>query len=380
MKCMKCGNEQPDGAFCTKCGAPMNNGYNPQQQPNGNYQQQNMYNNGYQQPNPNMYPPQPEKEKFYQKTWVIVLACIFLPPLGIVLMWISDKPKKQAVRIVISVILGLYTIGALNTGTSNGNKSKDKQTTEATADNTKAKDEKKKGKKYVDNITAVATKPNDYKGDYIKFGGYVFSVNETDDKYALQIFIDEDHNNSVILEVSKSIIANQKISEGDYIKADAKIDGTHKGETIVGVKSSWAYLIADGVEKSTYQDTIGKANTTWEFSDKVIEQHGISVSVTKVEFSDIETRVYVTVVNNSSSTFNLQDYSAKLTQNGSQYETTYNYNADYPEIPSDILPGITANGIIVFDKVEPAQFQLYMEGYSDDWETDFSPFTFDLAQ
>lgn len=393
MKCPRCGNEQTDGAFCTKCGAPMNqnNGYNvPPQQQNNNCQQQNMNNggyyqqqntnyNGYGQPNQNMN-QQPRKEKFYEKTWLIVLACIFLPPVGIALMWISNKPKNLAARIIITVVLGFYTLGALVSGSSSNKSSNTTQKTSTTETEGSKKQSKKNHKKYVDNITAVATKPNDYKGDYIKFGGYVFSVDETDDKYALQIFIDEDHNNSVILEVSKSLIANQKISEGDYIKADAKIDGTHKGETIVGVKSSWAYLIADGIEKSTYQDTIGKANTSWEFSDKVIEQHGISVSVTKVEFSDIETRVYVTVVNNSSSTFNLQDYSAKLTQNGSQYETTYNYNADYPEIPSDILPGITANGIIVFDKVEPAQFQLYMEGYSDDWETDFSPFTFDLAQ
>ena len=50
MKCPRCGNEQTDGAFCTKCGAPMNqnNGYNaPQQQQNNNYQQPNMNNGGY---------------------------------------------------------------------------------------------------------------------------------------------------------------------------------------------------------------------------------------------------------------------------------------------------------------------------------------------
>ena len=123
MKCPRCGNEQTDGAFCTKCGAPMNqnNGYNaPQQQQNNNYQQPNMNNggyyqqqntnyNGYGQPNQNMY-QQPRKEKFYEKTWLIVLACIFLPPAGLALIWITGKPKNYKARCIISVILAIITV------------------------------------------------------------------------------------------------------------------------------------------------------------------------------------------------------------------------------------------------------------------------------
>ena len=123
MKCPRCGNEQTDGAFCTKCGAPMNqnNGYNaPQQQQNNNHQQPNMNNggyyqqqntnyNGYGQPNQNMY-QQPRKEKFYEKTWLIVLACIFLPPAGLALIWITGKPKNYKARCIISVILAIITV------------------------------------------------------------------------------------------------------------------------------------------------------------------------------------------------------------------------------------------------------------------------------
>ena len=120
----------------------MNNG--------GYYQQQNMNYNGYCQPNQNMN-QQPRKEKFYEKTWLIVLACIFLPPVGIVLMWISNKPKNLAARIIITVVLAFYTLVAFVPGSSDdkNNAESNKQTVQEskhneTADSKAKHDEQKK--------------------------------------------------------------------------------------------------------------------------------------------------------------------------------------------------------------------------------------------
>ena len=118
-----------------------------------------------------------------------------------------------------------------------------------------------------------------------------------------------------------------------------EIDGSYDGQTVMGVANTWAYLKAISFEETTYEESFGKANTTWEFSDKIIDQNGMSVSITKVEFASDETRVYITATNNSADSFNLWSSSCKVIQNGTQYEQSFsNYMADYPQISSEILP------------------------------------------
>ena len=213
-----------------------------------------------------------------------------------------------------------------------------------------------------------------------RFYGRVSSIDKDDEKYGYQVYIDLDYNNSVLLEVPKKLVKD-KINEDDYISVDAKIDGSYDGQTVMGVDSSWAYLEANSVEKTSYTESFGKANTTWEFTDKVSEQNGISVSVTKVEFAEEETRVYVTATNNSSDKFSLWSSSAIAIQNDQQYDQTYgNAYEQYEDLSSDILPGASTSGVICFGKLDPAQFKLHMEGSSDNYDIDFAPFELDLAQ
>lgn len=235
-------------------------------------------------------------------------------------------------------------------------------------------------KEYVDDINAVVTNPDSYKGKYIKFCGIVSSVESDEDVYGLQVYVDLDYNNSVLVEVPKSLLPEIPKSD-DFFNIDAKIDGSYNGQTVMGVDSTWARLTAESVEKTTYVDSFGKADTTWDFSDKVIDQNGMKVEVTKVEFAKDETRFYVTATNNSSATMSLWTYSAKVIQNGQQLEQSYgNYYANYPELSSDLLPGASSSGVLVFDAMEPSDMQLYIDGTTDNWEIEFSPFTFDLAQ
>ena len=271
-------------------------------------------------------------------------------------------------KIVTMMLVAMMAVNITACGSSDSGSSKK---SEATAEK----------KEYVDDITAVASNPDSYTGKYIKFTGIVSSVDSNDDIYGCQVYVDMDYNNSVLVEIPKSVMPEAPKSN-DLINFDAKIEKAKDGQTVMGVDSTWAYLVADSAEKTTYLDSFGKADTTWEFTDKVSEQNGISISVTKVEFAKDETRIYVTATNNSSDKMNIWSSSSNVIQNGQQYAQTYNYNSfeEYPELSSDLLPGATSSGILCFDKLDPAALQLYIEGSSDNYEIEFSPFTFDLAQ
>lgn len=271
-------------------------------------------------------------------------------------------------KIVTLMLVAMMAINVTACGGSNSESSKKTETAS-------------KEKEYVDDITAVASNPDSYNGKYIKFTGIVSTVDSNDDIYGCQVYVDIDYNNSVLVEIPKSIMPETPKTD-DLINFDAKIEKAKDGQTVMGVDSTWAYLVADSAEKTTYLESFGKADATWEFTDKVAEQNGFSISVTKVEFAKDETRFYVTATNNSADKMNIWSSSSKVLQNGQQYEQIYTYNSfeEYPELSSELLPGASSSGILCFDKLDPAALQLYVEGSSDNYELEFSPFIFDLAQ
>lgn len=287
---------------------------------------------------------------------------------------VIEKTKEEK-KIMKKKLLTLLVIGTMSLSMTACGSSSDSANNAAT--NTSSEAEQKREE--VD-ISSVTSDPDACKGKYVTFYGIVFQTDESDTQYFYQVYTDTDYNNSVLLYVPKELVSDT-ISNDDFISVVAKVDGAYSGQTVMRVDTTWAKLTAEQIEKSSYVDTFGKAHTTWDFLEPVaVEQQGIHVEVTKVEFADDETRIYVTATNNSSDTVNLWTTSAKVIQDGQQYEQTYgNYLADYPELSSDILPGASSSGILCFDALDANEFQFYLEGASDNWDIDLDPFTFTLS-
>lgn len=365
MRCLKCGEISENTKFCPNCGAPM-----PETRytsPEGN--QPEWQNNG---------GDQPEGKKKNSKLSIAALiftVTILLFPIGIILAIIdlcrNDKKSKHNLSIA-ALIIGLIFLlfGFFN-------KSSNKGTSDNGSSTTKQEDARKK--EYTsDSIDVVSSNPDSYKGKYITFNvRSIDKIQEDSDTIYYQVYTDTSYGNSVIVEAPKDTVP--AVTTSDYAIIDGKIDGTYSGTTIVGVDKDWAYIVADSITPSTYTDTFGKADATWDFTDQIISQNGVDIQVTKVEFNSIETRFYVTVTNNSSDAFNVWTSDAKVVQGGQQYEETYNMDADYPELSTSLLPGATSSGVLVFPTMSQSEMQLHIEGASDDWETDFQPFEFTLS-
>lgn len=49
-----------------------------------------------------------EKAPFWKRLWFLTLMCIFIPPVGICLLWIAKKPKYAPVRTTLTAFLAMY--------------------------------------------------------------------------------------------------------------------------------------------------------------------------------------------------------------------------------------------------------------------------------
>ena len=273
---------------------------------------------------------------------------------------------------IVTVLLALCLVGTMGAcGGSEGSSESNQETVQEKAE-----------PEYVDNINAVVSDPDSYAGKYIKFSGLVSVSDESDDAYGLQVYLDTNYNNSVLVEVPKDLIS-EPISSDEYVTVDALINGTYEGQTVMGADATWAYLTAIGIEKTTYMDAFAPAIKELEPNISA-EQNGISVTVDKIEYAESETRVYLTVANNSGYNANYGVYSIRLIQDGQQIEQDQSsssaYMGDYPELSYDITSGASTSGILVFPVIDQTKdFQIIVpDVYSDNYELEFTDFALDI--
>lgn len=272
--------------------------------------------------------------------------------------------KKKFLALLLTGILAFLLVAC--GGTSSTDKAEDSKET--------------KEKEYIsdEQVAELFSSPETFKGKYVKLVGKVFTSPEKGEKSVrLQLYHDiANYDNNFIVYYTGS----ETVDVNDYLIVDGLIKGAFKGKNYIGSNVTAPLIETKNIEKTDYINAVVPTKKEVTLTDATITQHDVSVTYDKVEFAAAETRIYLTATNKSDATFNLHTYSAKIIQNGQQIEAGFaNYDADYPEVATSLLAGASSSGIIVFPALEEADFQIYLEGSSDNWELDFSPFTLEVS-
>lgn len=229
-----------------------------------------------------------------------------------------------------------------------------------------------------DEIPYLYTDAKKYTGKHVKLSGQIFQEPERDENGVyFQMFqnITESENNTIVGYLGESEL---DVKNGDYVLIDGLIDGEVKGSNAFGGKIIAPKIIATTVEVSSYQEIVSPAEKIIEVQESR-EQHGYEIILEKLEMAKNETRIYLTINNNGKSNFSLYSFNAKLVQDKKQYEEQSNWDAEYPEVQTDLIPGTTTSGIICFPAISKAESPtLYLDASSDDWNEDLKEYKFEI--
>jgi len=241
---------------------------------------------------------------------------------------------------------------------------------------TKPKLDKDGNPVFVELTNEVYTNANKYKGYHINIKGQVFQVmGDNGETKGIQIWLDpETCEQNLMIYYSTDVEAKQ----GDYISCSGYIDSVTKYKNAYDAELQVPLVFSCDLKIATYIDVMAPTLETIIPENLKKESHGYTVSVDKVEFSEKETRVYVSVSNNGKATLYVGD--SVIIQNGKQYSSTTNYDADYEEIPYEILKGASSTGIIVFPTINPADFELSFDVHSDDFEEKLGEYIFEIRK
>lgn len=221
--------------------------------------------------------------------------------------------------------------------------------------------------------------PSKYKGDRVDFYAKIFMPPEKDENTTyVQAYADpQNSDKNTIIGIQDTSI---DLQDGDIIHVIGIVKDKLEGENAFGAKLVLPMILADSIEKTDYATAFLPPLFTLDVNQE-IDQNGYVLNISKIEFAEAETRVYVTVTNNSDDKITFYKFNTNLVQGNKQYEKEDNYAADYPDPQSELLPGITTEGIICFPALDPEakQLKVISEGRSENYQLKFEPFVFDLT-
>jgi len=220
--------------------------------------------------------------------------------------------------------------------------------------------------------------PDDFVGRRGIIYGQVFNIFEDEESTFIQIWTDLDLDNQFVLNVESS----RGFTDGDSVRADGEFAGIETYINIFGAEIEAPFMDTERLEKHDPLETVSfmAAPTKTVEVNQIINQQGFAVTLTKIEFTENHTLVYLRAVNGTSDTVSLFTFTAVAIQGPRQFETQFVF-LNVPEIPSDIFPGVEAEGVVFFEPLDVnlGQARFNFQAFSESIFVDIEPFVFDVT-
>jgi hypothetical protein len=217
--------------------------------------------------------------------------------------------------------------------------------------------------------------PNEFKNRSVNFTAKVFSIEKDQESLYLQIWAEpSDREKHTIIKFYDSSL---NIKEDDYVLIQGEVVGEFTGRNAFNAKLSAPKIIANSIEIIDYIAAVSPSIKTMEF-DEMQMQNECEFTLEKIEFSELETRVYLKIYNGSEDELRFYPSDSYLTQGRTQFDFESNYDADYEEPKRGIKAGIETSGIITFPPIDlnTDDCVFFADLSSSNWNSDFEIFEF----
>lgn len=190
--------------------------------------------------------------------------------------------------------------------------------------------------------------------------GRVFSVERDKGVVTLQVYMAKSREQNTVVTYRHS---GQEVDFDDYVRITGMVKGKIEGWNLVGDRLTLPAVKASSVVVVDAFEAAAPAHTTYPPASSV--KGRIRMTVRKIEAARDETRVFVTVHNQSAANFSFERYLDELVADGVEIESPDSH--DYPKPASDVPARSKTSGVIVFEAVpEGAGLRLIVRGDSDD--------------
>jgi len=166
-----------------------------------------------------------------------------------------------------------------------------------------------------------------------------------------------------------------KVKKDEYVRVEGTVVDMFEGTNAFGGKVTAPRVRGTTVQTITREEVIAPALKS-HAALPTVAQHGLAITITKVELAESETRVYLKVVNRSTESASAYSHSIKLVQGSRQFEAKFSFDTNYPQLASDLLPGIEADAIVLYDAVNAAEpFRIVWDGpRTNNFRLQFQPY------
>lgn len=231
---------------------------------------------------------------------------------------------------------------------------------------------------FVDLTDVVYTNADEYLGYYVNVKGKVFqNLGDNGEVKGVQVWIDPDNCEQNLM---IHYTSDGSYKDGDYIICTGYIKEIHTYTNTYGTELSVPLIYSTDLRSASYIEVMAPTVSMITPENLTYEKYGYSITVDKIEFAENETRLYMTATNNGSATMYVDADSSVIIQDGNQYNSETNYEADYEEVPYNLSKGTTVSGIVAFPAIADGGFEYVIEMHSDNFDERFETITFKISK